>query len=507
MSTEIIATRVNKTLTARRDQILLNIAAWKGGRPYIEQRLWRAPNESDLSWSGTSGSSGFNSAGRVQRAALVNDAGRVVSKITQYLFKQPAERTGIDEEWAADVTGSGISVLNFWIDVSERLTAGQWLWLQADRMPQPVDPETGMPRPRTLLEKQLDKDIVRWSVWPCYAVPDWSFAPDGKLRWLITEGVTIDDSDPSVKAEEKRVRTLWTKTATGVEISQYAIDKGKTANISLIQEPTVVPGMDEIPFVLVGTPSVDPWWFDDVESLQAQMLNLDSLQFENLVRTVFPQLVIGETMLASLEMKLVERVGATNGQRMMECVREVIRGLDSPMVESANEKGITRFIQPAHGDQQTLPGDIDRKRKFLFQMVGLSLFNNETRQIQTAESKQFDQLDTESTLKHRANILQDSENRLIALSKAIDPSFAGYNPMWPTSFDVLDAQAATTAISMLSNIPDLTISMRKLVLKLVLRLVKEMGVFDNVLFDAANEEIEALEDYSGEPDDVPDDDE
>jgi len=492
MST-VIATRVNKTLAARSDQIRLNVAAWKGGRPYIEQRLWKAPNESDLSWDGPKGG-----VGRRRRAALVNDAGRVVSKITQYLFKEPATRKEINEEWAEDVTGNGVSVGNFWIDVSEHLTVGQWLWLQADRMIQPIDPETGLPRPRTLLEKQEDGDVVRWSVWPCTAVPDWSFGPDGKLRWIITEGVTIEDEDPGVRAVEKRVRTLWRKVGAVVEISQYAA--GKDGQSEMVKAPQVVSGVSEIPFILVGTPSVDSWWFDDVEGLQAQLLNLDSLHFENLMRAVFPQLIIPETMLQNLEMRLVERVGAVSGERIMECVREVVRGLDAPIVETAAESGITRFIQPSQSDQQTLPVEVERKRKLLFEMVGLSLFNKETRQIQTAESKQFDQLDTESTLRHRAQIMQDAEKRLIVVSKMIDPSFTEYTPVWPTSFDVVDVSASMTAITMLSNLHDLTPAMRKMVLMTAIRVIYTLGGCDDELLEAALKEIRELEDFNDDDD-------
>jgi hypothetical protein len=496
--------REHKILSDRRQQLSTNILAWKGGRPYIDRRLWRAPNESDLSWCGTNANGvrhtsldTFASAGRRQRAALVNDAGRVVSKITQYLFKVAAERAGIDDEWAKDVTGDGVSAANFWVEVSENLTAGQWVWLQADRLPPAVDPQTGLQRTRTLFEKQRDGDHVRWSVWPSVSVPDWSFSPDGKLRWIITEGSLYDNSDPREDAKDFRIRTLWEMVDRRCQTTQYLVNRS-TGESESYGKPSTFSGIDRIPFILVGTPAAETWWFDDVEGIQAQLLNLDSLHYENLVRTVFPQLVIPASTLENLEMKLVERMGAANGEKIVEVVREIVRGLDTPIVESAEDSGITRFIQPSKSDQETIPNELQRKRALLFDMVGLSLFNKETRQIQTAESKQFDQLDTESTLKHRALVLQAAEERLVELSVAIDPSFGAYSPVWPTSFDVVDVAADSAAVAMLSNMPGITPAMQQIALRGALRILAERGGYDEKLIAQAREEIGRISSDDGD---------
>lgn len=501
------AKRIHRTLSERREQLETNIMAWKGGRPYVSKRLWRAPNESDLSWIGRrfddasklmgNATESFTTSGRKQRAALVNDAGRVVSKITQYLFKKAAERSGIGEDWAKDVTGSGTSVGNFWVDVSELLTAGQWVWLQADRMGPAIDSETGQPRERTLLEKQRDGDVVRWTAWPSVCVPDWSFAPDGSLLWIITEGSTYDNADPEAEAKVLKIRTLWRRTPSGYSTRQYVIDTSSGGGV-VVRGEMEVAGPSALPFVLVGSPSTDPWWFDDVEGLQAQLLNLDSLHFENLVRTVFPQLVIPQSTLESLQMRLIERNGAANGEKIIEVVKELIRGLDSPIVESADESGITRFIQPNKQDQETIPNELARKRSLLFDMVGLSLFNKETRQIQTAESKQFDQLDTESTLKHRALIMQSAEHRMVELSKEIDPAFSEYEAVWPSSFDVVDVSGDSAAITMLGNLPGVTPTMQKMVMLSALRIISDLGGYDQELVSQAREEILSMVDDGGE---------
>ena len=66
---DIILTRRHAILDARAEQLQYNLLAVAGGRPYVAARLWRAPNESDLSWTGTGvmgGASGIT--GRVTRA-------------------------------------------------------------------------------------------------------------------------------------------------------------------------------------------------------------------------------------------------------------------------------------------------------------------------------------------------------------------------------------------------------------------------------------------------------
>ena len=338
----IISTRIHRILAARREQIARNIAAWRGGQPYIDLRLWRAPNESELSWTGTRSEGGkqvFVSVGRKQRAAMINDAAG--GQQDHAVSVQDSRLQDRHRRCGKDVTGRGQSVGSFWVDVSELLTAGQWVWLQVDRLGQIKDPITGEMRQRTLLEKQRDSDQVRWTAWPSLSVPDWSFDSAGRLRWVITEGEQYVNDDPKVEAETYKLRTLWERTAGGYRVTQYR--SGKDGESVQIGDTVAVIG-DGLPFVLVGKPDEAPWWFDDVESIQAQLLNLDSLHYENLVRTVFPQLVIPTGMLDSLQSKLIERVGASNGEKIVELVKEIVRGLDAPIVESADEAGVTRFI-------------------------------------------------------------------------------------------------------------------------------------------------------------------
>lgn len=458
----ILHTRQHPILTARKDQLHLNWLALHGGQPYIHARLWRAPNESEASWTGGQ----TTATGRRNRAAIVNDASRIAAKINQYLFSRPTDRTGIDPAFADDCTGTGQTIAQFWHHASETLTACQWLWIQADRGAPPIDPATGLPRPRTLAQRHATGDRPRLTLWHPWEVADWCFDAAGSLLWLITHHQHHHNTDPGLPPATHTIRTLWRRghAGAGATWEQYRDGSPAPTGRGQITPP-------EIPFTLIGTPAPHPWWFDDAEALQAQLLNLDSLHYENLQRAVFPQLIISESTFTNLEARLTEHTGAHNGQRLIQLVKEITRGLDAPIIETADDKGITRYIQPSATDLKALPEEMTRKRALLFHTVGLSLFNRETRQIQTAQSKQFDHLDTESTLRHRALTLQEAERKTIAHCRALDTAFPPYDPAWPQEFSIEDPSADITALTQAAAIPNLTPTMRKAILKAVTRTI------------------------------------
>jgi len=250
--------------------------------------------------------------------------------------------------------------------------------------------------------------------------------------------------------------------------------------------------MPDVPFVALGTPSASPWWFDDVEMVQAALLNLSSLHHENLVKTVYPQLIIPQVMAEGLEAKIVERLGLQNGAHVAELVRELVRGLDRPFVEDAEHSGITRYLTPSAADLSAIPTEEDRRRRALFDMVGLALFNRESRQVQSAESKQFDHLDTEATLRNRALLLQDAETKLVALSARLDSTFSKYSPIWPQDFDVPSTAEDVAALTQLANMAEIPPTMARAVLKAGVKLLDSIERITPEDRKAILDEIEAL---------------
>lgn len=497
MDTSIVFKRKHPVLAARETQIVRNVLAMKGGKPYIDARLWRAPNESDLSWTGTGPQNlhpvNLGCVGRKDRACNVNDAGRIAAKINQYLFQTPAARAGVDEAWAGAATPNGLPLGDFWQRVSEQVTSSGWCWLQADRGARQMDEVTGAPKARSLAKREADGDRLLWMLWPATSVLDWHFGKDGRLAWLLTQEVEWDNEDPFEPAKKLETRTVWRRSPSGATWQRWRRG-GQKDEIGVVAEGDV--SSSEIPFVLAGWPSEDPWWFDDVELVQAQTMNLDSLYIEILVRACFPQLVVPASMVDSLVSRLVERGGQKDGERVIEVVKEIVRGMDSPIVESGDDKGVTRIISPAMADMKAIPDEIARKRSVLFDQAGLALFNRETRQVQSAESKQFDHLDTEATLRARAEMLQTAEKKLVEISKALDTSWASYDPVWPDAFDVTDVAADSAALATLQGIGNLTLTQRKGVLKAATKILCGLVKLDDATKGRIDAEIENLTEES-----------
>ena len=158
----IISTRRHEIIEARERQLRLNELAVHGGRPYIAARLWRAPNETDVSWDGDPAR---GVAGRRERACLVNDAGRIARKIEQYIFKAPARRDGADEAFCADCTGTGEGIHEFMRGVCTAVTYGGWCWVQVDRAPFAVGEDGARVEPS--LAERTPVRLVRWTRWTC----------------------------------------------------------------------------------------------------------------------------------------------------------------------------------------------------------------------------------------------------------------------------------------------------------------------------------------------------
>jgi len=467
-----IKTRKHWIMALREAQMRLNELAVNGGRPYIDARLWRAPNETDVSWEGDADR---GIVGRKQRTSLVNDAGRVAQKINQYIFKTEAVRKGADEAFLSNCTGTGEGVHDFFQRVNLSVTYGRWCWLQVDRAPL-AEGE---------YETLADKAPVRWILWDAVDVPDWCVGDDGEIKWLITCSRVYINDDPNADPVDCRIYTLYNRVDGNVFVTE-ACDRmvpGLELRVNV-----QLPGLDRVPFVLVGKPSEKAWWFDDVENIQAQILNLDSMHNETLTETVYPQLVCPSSLANSLEMRLTEK--EINGRRVVELIRELTLGRRIPILESSEDKGISRYIAPG-GDLKMLTEEGKRKRDLLFDMAGLALFNKETRQVQTAESKQFDQLDTNSTLGNRAIMLQDAERRLVLLTKVFDPSFRDWEPAYPKDFDVVDVVALGSALTQTANLPNLTPKVKRIVAVVGVRLLKELagGIVTDDEFNEALDEI------------------
>lgn len=423
---DIRATRVHPVLQDRCWQISTNISAVKGGKPYIEARLHRHPCESDASWSGqTAGISkqpGVN--GRKDRAYLPAVARRITSKICQYVFGQPIAREGIDEDFKRDADRNGRPLNDLMSDASVLLDACGWAWIQVDRDPLPTN-ETGETRQRSIAEKERSRDRVYWRIWSPVDVVDWCVDSAGRIVWLMTQGEVFTNEDPAKPATCQKIRTLY---IPGGGLRLF-LNPDKPEVVDRIEPFTN--SAKEVPFILVGVPSKEPTVFDDIERYQAALLNYASAHQENLLKTVFAQLVIPSDMPQAIS----SAFGAQGGE-----TAQLVMGLGFPILESNESKGLSRYMVPPSDGLKMIPEEMNRLQRELFELVGMML-SKDTKQAESAEAKAWDRLDPQAVLSARAQTLEESEKRAIDISLQLDSGFKKYVPVYPTAFDIGDVKA------------------------------------------------------------------
>lgn len=477
-----ITSRENAILAKRKQKLILNRLAYLGGEDYVRARLWRAPNESMLSWEGRSFSQSYGewSTGRRDRAVCHREGGRIADKINQYIFSVPVDRQGVASDFERMASVDGRSLSEVWQEVSTAITLCGWCWVAIVK---PAAPEGA-----TLADVERLGLGPKLAVLYPWEVADWAFDSTGHLKWAITEAQTVRNDDPRVEAKEVKIRTLWERVDGEVRWTSYENDKE-------VGDGVFGRNVD-IPLVPVGRISGDPWWFDEVESEQAQLMNLASLHAENLSRTVYPQLILPAGAVDAVESRLVERDGS--GGSVIEVVKELSRSADTPIVETGEDKGVTRYIQPNASDLNAIPETISKERAALFDRVGLALFNREQRQIQTAESKAFDHLDTSATLRQRADLLEDAEKRVVAQMAGMD-GFQAYEPKWNRDFDVSDTTGDAQALVQVGNLPGLTLTQRKVLLKAATEVLASIAPIGEEDRSAIETEIGELTDDTGMP--------
>jgi hypothetical protein len=430
MGKNILATRQHKLLTERGDQIRTNLLAYHGGAAYIDERLCRWPSESDVDFYGDTPeasetrflNTGANATiGRKQRAFLVNYAARIAAKINQYVFQSTPTRAGIDPAWSLDITRTGMSLNQFMAEVSSLLTVSRWCWIGVDR------PATQGPRSRA--EVEASRDRVYWQLYDATEVVDWHFDSRGVLDWLLLEREEYDNADPLQEAKTTTVRYLY-RPGT---VTRAVFDDKREAFAS----ETALPGAQVIPFTMVGLPSAQPWWFDDVERIMRSIMDLHSSLDTSIFKSVFPLLVVADSFAQAARS---DKIDANQVRRKI--------GTGHPISEVAEESGITRWLSGTTVDLKFIREEIAARGQELYDIVGLAMKMPESRQVASAEAKAWDHLDTEAVLAERATVLEEAELRAIELSRIVGgPIFRPYTPQYAKKFDLSDFVADIQAIT------------------------------------------------------------
>jgi hypothetical protein len=182
-----------------------------------------------------------------------------------------------------------------------------------------------------------------------------------------------------------------------------------------------------LPWVMCGSVSEDPWWFDDVEDVQRAMLDLESSLDTLFFKVIFGQLVLPRS---AAEQYLAE----VRGSDLAGAVAAIV-GLSNAIIEGGEDKGVTRYIGPDSGGIAAMQQELRRKKGELFDVVGLHLgFGAEFSEAK--EQVQISNLDPQAVLRNYSQQLGEAEAKAWALTRAWDSSVPEVAPKYPVKFRI-----------------------------------------------------------------------
>lgn len=417
---DILANRIHPALNARKADLERNLLCIGGGSPYISERLSKFPCETSLEFKS-----------RKSKAYLTNYAARSVHKINQHVFQRQPERVGIDEGFFADVskTADQTTLQELIVEASTYLSVAGWCWARVDRSPALVDAD-GLPIDQSLADKEARGDRPYISLYSPLAVIDWSFSDKtGKLEWLLTEEVSVNRPNPFSSYQQQHTRTLWLPRVAKTYLIETQEVTGERSSTLISSTEYDYNG---VPFVLLGKPTASPIIFDDIEKIQASLLNIESSHSYSIWRSHYNTMVLPEGVIRDMteayEIDYAQAAG-------------LIISEGRAIVENVDDKGITRFVAPEAASAETRRAEVDAMKAAMFEVFGLYMRRSGA-QVESAEAKAWDYKDVSAFMKERAEILQRFEEKLVKLCMEIDPLFKEYTPVYSKDFDLVDSQVA-----------------------------------------------------------------
>jgi hypothetical protein len=451
---EVIIYREKPEYAERKKQLRINMLGLVGGRPYVNARLSRFAGETEIDWIGGQRPDGSCSTGRLQQTHAFPYLGRIDGKINQYVFSKEPVREDADLETIKDITRDGKSVNDVMRKASSLAFACKWCWIGIDA---PARKEDGTEY--TQAEKEELKITPYWQVYSPLEVMDWYFDERGELEWIKTVGVEYDDADPSSVPQPKKVIKLWTKGLC----TKYTIIEKRDArfrtNMRIDYEVEEIPLTltDRIPFVLVGDTSAKPIAFDDLESINRTIMDLESVNRANFFNACYPQLVIPASIMQR---------GQQDGYLSNASdIGRLLIGFKYP-IQLEKDDPAPFYLTPDASALGSIREELGSLKRNMFEVVGLAL-EQESRQVASAEAKAWDFMDVSAVMKSRAEMLQDAESKCVEISKAWDFDFQEWTPVYNTDFDIGNFKDEITALVMAGNMPMPKEVMQEVIKKLV----------------------------------------
>ena len=388
--------------------------AYSGGATYIDQALVRHVSEVAPEFEE-----------RKRRAYYFNYPRRIARLISQYVLADEPQRHGGDPALAEDFSRTGLRVSELIRQLSTLVNCFGTAWVLVD-MP-PASGEIDLERRRV---ERLQPFAVTLRPWE---VADWSYGADGRLDWAIVEEFCMVSNQPTELPVMACRRRLWTRQ--GWQLFERSRDNGE---VRLIAEGSHPVGM--VP--LVRLEEVDGFgldaghWFEDVVRISDAILNAESEAQMNIIKQMFGLLVVSE----SFRNADFERSPTPDGDKFSHVLAR-----SAALWESTEEKGITRYIAPGGVETSIIRDEIRNLKKELYEVVGLAV-QGESRQAQTAESKEWDHLNVQQFLASRVDMLEQAEMQTWNLMQRWDHSIAIPSISYNREFSVVDLGDSVQAL-------------------------------------------------------------
>ena len=431
----VIAKRENPTYTSRKNQLEINLLGLKGGRPYINARLSRFPGESKSDWEGTVRKDGSIVTGRRDQSHSIPYLGRIAEKINQHVLGVRPSRNGADVDVLADITSDGESLNQFIRRLNSLVTTCRWAWIGLD-----------VAAMQSGSISQADKERLKlrpyWKLYSALEVVDWKIDAKGGISWLLTEETVYIAPDPFSASVSAKVRRLWQPG----QVTTFTFKPGENTviaeEVSLLE---IRPGVSlpVVPFVLVGEISADPHQFDNLESVNKTIMDLESANRSNFFHCVFPQPYVPASLLDTVKQQF--EVSA-------DAAVSMIFGQGYPILLNPGDP-TPGYMMPDAAATGTIREELKALKGELFDSVGLML-QQETRQVASAESKAWDYLDVSQVMRERAELLEDAEIKAVKIMTLWDPTIKAWTPSYNRAFDVgsfkdeIEAITKALAVSM-----------------------------------------------------------
>lgn len=451
--------------------------AYSGGTEYIHQALIRHVSEIPLEFEE-----------RQRRAYYFNYPRNIAQRITQYALAVDPVRASANAELVEDFSRSGLRANEVMRQASTLLNiyGRAWLFCGAPAFEGAVDRERAE-------RERLRPYCVALSP---LSVKDWAYGDDRRLLWAKIEELHTYDSDPAVLRQTVRRVRLWTR-------DRWELYDPLTSEITGGANPTgVVPLVELIEPDGFGIEANH--WFEDVVRISDAILNNESEAQMNVVKQMFGMLVVSENFQrGASKVQLKDSKGESDSF-------SAVVARSAALVESPEEKGISRYISPSGVETSTIRTENANLKQELYDVVGLAI-QSRSKEAQTAESKAWDFQNVTQFLVNRADLLEQAELRAWEIMNRWDGSVPVPEVTYNRKFAVRDLEKNIAGLLQLSNVPDAGIEYRKAALGIAVELLDAIGSIPDDRKKALLKEIEETRpvpvpelDFGGVDNDDPD---